>query len=115
MSFIGKLLYALPLSMFGFFHFMNASAMAGIVPSFLPFAQFWVYLTGTALILAAVAIIIDKKAKLATTLLGIMLAIFAVFVHLPGFLDMAQPASSMFLKDTALSGAAFFFSAHLKN
>lgn len=115
LAFIGKLLYALPMAMFGFFHFMGASSMTGMVPSFLPAPIFWVYLTGVALILAAVAVIIGKKAKLATTLLGAMLLLFAVLLWLPGFLDQAQPDAGMFLKDTALAGAAFFMSAHLKN
>ncbi|MEP4531578.1 MAG: DoxX family protein [Cyclobacteriaceae bacterium] len=115
LGFIGKLLYALPIAMFGFFHFMNASAMVGVVPSFLPAGEVWVYLTGLALILAAVAIIIGKKAKLATQLLGLMILLFAVLIHLPGFLNQAQPAAAMFLKDTALAGAAFFLSSHLKN
>jgi len=115
LGFIGKLLYALPMAMFGFFHFMSASAMAGMVPSFLPAAEIWVYLTGLALILATVAIIIGKKAKLATQLLGLMLLLFALLMHLPGFINQAQPAAAMFLKDTALAGAAFFMSTHLKN
>ncbi|MFY0600632.1 MAG: DoxX family protein [Cyclobacteriaceae bacterium] len=115
LGFIGKLLYALPMAMFGFFHFMGAEGMKGMVPSFLPGAVFWVYLTGVALVLAAVAIIIGKKAKLATTLLGVMLLSFALLLWLSGFIDQAQPDASMFLKDTALAGAAFFMSSHLKN
>lgn len=115
LGFIGKLIYALPLAIFSSFHFMNAQAMTGIVPAFLPAPVFWVYLTGLALLLAAVAIIINKKASLATLLLGIMLLLFAFLIHFPGFLEQAQPDAAMFLKDTALAGAAFFMSAHLKN
>ena len=114
-AFIGKLFYALPMAMFGFFHFMAASAMSGMVPDVLPFPEVWVYLTGIALILAAVAIMINKKARLATILLGIMLLAFALLLHLPGFMNQAQPDSAMFLKDVALAGSAFFMSAHLKN
>lgn len=115
LGFIGKLLYALPLAMFGFFHFMGASSMKGMVPSFLPGAVFWVYLTGLALILAAVAILIGKQAKLATLLLGVMLLSFALLIWFSGFLNGDQTATSMFLKDTALAGAAFYMSSHLKN
>ncbi|MBV6647518.1 MAG: DoxX family protein, partial [Cyclobacteriaceae bacterium] len=74
-------------------------------------AVFWVYLTGVALILAAVAIVINKKAKLATMLLGIMLLLFAVLIHLPGMPD-AMPS---FFKDIALAGAAFYLSANSKD
>ena len=114
-GFIGKLLFALPMAMFGFFHFMGATNMTGMVPSFLPAPIFWVYLTGLALILAAVAMILGKKAKLATLLLGIMLALFAILIHLSGFMNGDQFASSMFLKDLALAGGAFFISAHTRD
>lgn len=31
-----RLLYAIPMALFGILHFMNASDMAGMVPSFIP-------------------------------------------------------------------------------
>lgn len=101
--------------MFGIFHFMGADSMTGIVPSILPAPIVFVYLTGVALILAAVAIIIGNKAKLATQLLGLMLALFAVLLHLSGFLAQDPTASAMFLKDVALAGAAWYMSSHLSN
>ncbi len=115
LGFIGKLMYAGPMAMFGIFHFMGADNMSGIVPSFLPAPVIFVYLTGIALILAAVAIILGKKAKLATQLLGLMLALFAVLLWLPGFLNQNPSDSSMFLKDVALAGSAWFMSAHLSD
>ncbi|MEQ8582922.1 MAG: DoxX family protein [Marinoscillum sp.] len=115
LGFIGKLLYALPFAMFGFFHFMNASGMAGMVPSVFPAPEAWVYLTGLGHILAVVAIVIDKKAKLATMLLGIMLLSFALLIHFSGFMDGDQMATGNFLKDTSLAGAAFFMSSKLTN
>ena len=115
LGFIGKLLFAGPMAMFGIFHFMGADSMTGMVPSFLPAPVVFVYLTGAALLLAAISIVIGKKAKLATQLLGLMLAIFAVLIHFPGFMNQDPVSSSMFLKDTALAGAAWFMSAHLSD
>lgn len=115
LGFIGKLMYAGPMAMFGIFHFMNAEGMTGAVPSFLPAPIVFVYLTGIALVLAAVAIIIGKKAKLATQLLGLMLALFALLIHMKGFLNQDPSASAMFLKDIALAGAAWFMSSHLSD
>ncbi len=113
LGFLGKLLYAGPMAMFGIFHLMGADDMKGMVPDFLPAPVVFVYLTGIALILAAVAIIIGKKAKLATQLLGLMLVLFAVLIHLSGFLNQDPISSSMFLKDIALAGSAWFMSSHL--
>ncbi len=111
LGFIGKLLFALPFVMFGFAHFSNANAMSGMVPSYFPAPVFWVYLTGIAHVLAAIAIVINKKAKLATLLLGIMLILFALLMHLPGFIEGDQGSTTNFLKDTALGGAALFMSS----
>ena len=84
--------------------------MSGMVPSFLPAAIFWVYLTGLALILAAVSILIQKKARLACLLLAVMLIIFVLTIHLPGLGgENAQMAMPMLLKDTALAGGALAF------
>ena len=88
-----RLLYAIPMAIFGLFHFMNGSQMAEMVPSFIPGGIFWVYLTGLALVLAAVAIIIQKQARLACLLLAGMLILFVLTMHLPAVLggDMQSP------------------------
>lgn len=57
---IGRLLYAIPFAIFGLFHFMNAEAMAPMVP--VPGGVFWVYLVGVASIAAAASIAMRKKA-----------------------------------------------------
>ena len=113
---VGRYLYAIPLAVFGLFHFMRGSAMAGMVP--VPGGVFWVYLTGLALLAAALAIVTGKQARLATQLLGLMLLIFAVSIHLMGVINApdaaAQQASmSNLLKDTALAGSAWFMSGHV--
>lgn len=113
LSTVGRYLYAIPMAIFGLLHFMNASAMAGMVP--VPGGVFWVYLTGLALLAAAVSIAVGKHAVLATRLLGLMLLIFAVSIHLVGVVnapDAAAMQASMtnLLKDTALAGAAFVLS-----
>ncbi|MEM9895303.1 MAG: DoxX family protein [Bacteroidota bacterium] len=115
LGYLGKLLFAGPMAMFGVFHFMGASTMTRIVPSYIPFPIVWVYATGLAFILAAVAIIIGQKARLATQLLGVMLVAFAVLVHLEGFLGGNPASSANFLKDIALGGAAWFMSSYLHN
>lgn len=110
---IGRVLYALPFAVFGIFHFMNANAMSGMVP--IPGGVIWVYLTGVALIAAAVSILIKKQTTLATLFLGVMLLIFALSIHLPTVLGGDQNAMPNLLKDIALAGAAFYMSGHVKS
>lgn len=53
--------------------------MAGMVP--LPGGVFWVYLTGLAMLAACASIVIERKVRLATILLGVMLIKFVSSVH----------------------------------
>lgn len=107
---VARILFALPFGIFGLFHFMNGSQMAGMVP--IPGGIFWIYLTGAALIAACVSIIIEKQTWLACILLGVMLVIFVLSMHLPGVINAAseqamQSSMSSLLKDLALAGGAW--------
>lgn len=102
---IGKYLYAIPFAIFGIFHFMNAQAMAGMAFG----SAFLVYLTGAALIAATISILIGKLDKLAATLLALFLILTALLVHLQGATAGDQSATSSFLKDLALAGAAMMY------
>jgi len=79
--------------------------MAGMVP--IPGGVIWVYITGVAFIAAAVAIIIGKKARLAATLLGVMLLVILLTIHLPAVIaggGSDQGANTNLLKDLMISG-----------
>ncbi len=110
---LGRILFAVPFGIFGLFHFMNAGAMKGMVP--FPPQVVWIYVTGAALIAAAISIVINKKARLASLLLGAMLLIFVLSIHLPGVLGGDQSAMPNLLKDLSLSGAAFTFAGISKD
>ena len=109
---VGRYLYALPMAVFGALHFMSANMMAGMVP--VPGGVVWVYITGLALIAAAVAILTGKQAVLACQLLGVMLLIFAVSIHLLSLLGGDMNAMSNLLKDTALAGGAWVLAGVLR-
>lgn len=104
---LGRFLFAIPMIIFGIFHFMGANDMAEWVP--IPGGVFWIYFTGLALIAAGVSIIIRKKDRLACFLLAVMLLIFAFALHFPGTLDGDQNSTTAFLKDIALAGGALAY------
>lgn len=111
---VGRYLYALPFGVFGIFHFMNASQMAGMVP--IPGGQFWIYLTGLAMLAACVSIIIQKKARLACILLGVLLVIYVLSIHLPAVIGgQLQPSMTNLLKDLALAGGAWFLAGSFED
>ncbi|MEX2527111.1 MAG: DoxX family protein [Gemmatimonadota bacterium] len=101
---IGRFLFAVPMLVFGAMHFMMGQQMAGMVP--IPGGVFWVYLTGLALLLAAISIMSGKQAALASGLLALFLVLTATTVHLPAVMGGDQAAMSNVLKDFALAGGA---------
>ncbi|MCF6359813.1 MAG: DoxX family protein [Cyclobacteriaceae bacterium] len=107
----GLIIYSIPLLAFGLGHLTNAGQMVGMVPSWMPFGVVWVYLTGLALIAAAVSFLINKKVELAGKLLALMLIIFVVTMHIPSLIAGNESAMPMVFKDLAMAGAALYFSA----
>lgn len=113
LSFIGRFVYALPFAVMGVFHFMKAHLMAAQILKGWPIADGFVYISGLALILAAISIIINFKARLACQLLALLLLIFIISLHIPGVLRGNELAMTMLLKDVALMGAALSYSTIL--
>ena len=80
---VARILFVIPFAAIGMGHFMNASEMAEMMIPNLPGNTILVYLTGVALIAAAISILTKKMAPLATLLLGVMLLSFVFIIHLP--------------------------------
>ena len=114
LSSLGRFVYAVPFIIFGIFHFMYASQMAGMMPSFWPVPEGLVYISGLGLILAGASIILNIKARLATMLLALFLLIVILGVHIPALGAGSKEAMSSLLKDVALLGAALTYSGILK-
>jgi uncharacterized membrane protein YphA (DoxX/SURF4 family) len=72
-------------------------------------------LTGIALIAAAVAILTDKMAKLASVLLAALLLVFVLVIHLKGAMAGDQAATASLLKDIAIAGGALVFAGTRKS
>jgi putative oxidoreductase len=116
---IGRIFFCFPLIGFGMGHLSNATQMITLVPNFMPFPIVWVYFTGLAMLAAAVSILIRKKMKLATLLLGIMLMLFAFLIWIPQMMspDEIEKMNGMaiFFRDMGLAGGAFFISSTADN
>lgn len=118
MSRISIVLLALVMAVFGVYHFVSPQNLVAYVPSFLPNAgNLWVYIPGTAFILAAIAFITNKMVKLAGYLLAVLLFIFVLTIHLPNFVnggssEMRQLSLINLLKDTAIAAFAMHIAAN---
>jgi uncharacterized membrane protein YphA (DoxX/SURF4 family) len=117
LNFLGRLIYSLPFLGFGVGHLMNAGKMAGMVPAMFPGGVFWIYFTGVAMILAALAIITGKQGRNACFGIALMLLVFIVTIHLPG---MSNPQTQMMsmtglFKDMGLLGGALVIAGTFKS
>lgn len=110
----GKYFYAVPFVIFGLFHFMSGPEMAKTFFSDCPIGIYLVYVSGLALVLAGVSLIINKKARLAMLLLALLLLIMIVSIHLPAVMGGSEMAMPALLKDIALMGAALTYAGNFK-
>jgi uncharacterized membrane protein len=118
---VGRFFVAIPAVFFGVEHFLHPEFAPGvplekIIPVWVPGRLPWAYLAGTVLVAAGVALIVDRKARMAATSLGIMILLLVLFVYLP--ILVASPTdivSLNYFADTLLfSGAALLLADALK-
>lgn len=110
-SHIAIYILSIVMIIFGFYHLKYPSNMVEYVPSNLPGGIIWVKIVGVAFIIAAIAFVFNKFARIAAYLLAILLLIFVFAVHLPAYLhggmeETRQNAFIHMLKDTALAAFA---------
>jgi putative oxidoreductase len=117
---VGTMFYALVIGFFGINHFLEGTGMQKMVPSFLPGGVIWVYLTGTCLIAAAIAFLIDRQVRLAGLLLCLFLLLIVLTVHLPAVIHASDGGARRFpmtnlIKDTGLAAAALLVAGSKRN
>lgn len=83
--------------------------LARLTPTWIPGHIFWSYLSGAVLVATGACILVNVKARLAATYLGIMILLLMLFVYLP--ILIAEPLSianglNYFFDTLVLSGAA---------
>lgn len=107
------MLYALAIGTFGVLHLMNVETMALLVPDYMPGSgKLWIYITGCALIAAALSILINKLTRPACYLLAAMLLVFVLLLHLKPAMDGNM---GNLLKDTAIAMAAIMIGNNTKH
>ena len=109
----GPLFFAFGMAVFGADHFIAAKFVATIVPSWIPWHLFWAYFVGTALIAGALSLASNKLAGAAAMWLGIMIFLFVLTIHLPGFFKgrFENARVTLLFRDLALSCGAIAFAS----
>jgi len=107
-------LFAIAMAVFGADHFVTASFVAKIVPSWIPGHVFWAYLTGAIFLGCTLGLLSRKYPRFAATLLGI--TVLVLFVYLPLTITKASDVANglnCLAIHFALAGAAFFLAGAL--
>jgi len=111
----GALFYAAPLAAFGTEHFTQTTAIASIIPAWIPWHMFWAYLVGACFILAGLSLATGIQARLAASLLGLTFFLFVVLMDAPAWSQ--HPGNRIFavlmLRELAFSGGALGLAASL--
>lgn len=105
-----KYIFAVPFLVFGLFHFMSAEGMAEATGA--PGGAIMVYITGVALVAAAISIFMNKYTRLAMFLLGAMLLLFALIIHAPSISEEDPSGMTNLLKDLGLAAAAWMLAGN---
>jgi len=111
----GPLFYAAPLAAFGTEHFTQTAPIASIIPAWIPWHQFWVYLVGACFIAAALSLVTGIQARLAASLLALTFFLFVVLMHAPAWAH--HPGNrfglTFVLREISFSGGALALAASL--
>lgn len=107
----GRVLFTVPLAVFGSEHFTLTADIATLIPSWIPAHKFWTYLVGVALIAAALSITLKVQSRLAATLLGAMFCSFVVLMDIPAV--VTQPGDrfswALVLRELSFASGALAF------
>lgn len=107
---LGRIIFSIPLIMFGAMHLMKSGDMAGMVLKDWPMAEAMVIISGIALILGGVSIIWGKMGKWAAIGVAVLMLIFIIALHMPSAMGddemMKQMGMISTLKDLSILGGA---------
>ena len=81
---LGRVFVAAPLATFGALHLAAAKGLMDMVPTYMPWPLFWVYLVGFGLIATALSLIFDRLTFWSSLLAGGMFLAFVAMMDLPG-------------------------------
>jgi uncharacterized membrane protein len=91
---MGRVFVAVGLAMFGAEHLAAPRVLAQGVPAWMPGRLFWAYFVGFALFAAATSIAVNRYARLAASLTGLMFVLFVVMIHAPNV--VSDPRNRIF-------------------
>lgn len=112
---LGPMFYAAPVAAFGTEHFTLTKMIASIIPAWIPWHYFWVYLIGACFIAAGLSLVTGIQARLAATLLSLTFFLFVALMHAPAWAHNPHNrfGITFVLRELSFSGGALGLAASL--
>jgi len=116
---LGRTIVAVCIIAFSVLHFIYPAFAPGIQPMFesiafpIPGHLSWVYLTGAALLLAGVCMLINWQTRLAATFVGILILVFDLLTWGPRFPAHPGELAGNWLKDLGVAGGVLILAGSL--
>lgn len=112
---LGPLFYAAPIAAFGTEHFTLMRSIASLVPSWIPWHEFWAYFVGACFVAAGLSLATRIQARLAASLLALTFFLFVVLMDAPGWVQDPgnRFAAALALRELSFSGGALALAASL--
>jgi putative oxidoreductase len=117
---MGRILFSISILAFGVLHFLYPAYAPGIAPMFPsiifppPGHLFWVDFTAIIFLASGLCILLKKDLRLAGTVLGTMILLFALLTWGPRFAAHPFDIVGNWLKDIGVAGGAFILAASQK-
>ena len=94
---IARFCIGIPLIFYGIEHFLYPAFAPGVpltklTPPWVPLPFFWAYLVGAVLLIAGVAILLNKRSQIAATYVGLVMTALTLFLYTPILAMVRQPS-----------------------
>jgi uncharacterized membrane protein len=117
---IARICIGIPLIFYGIQHFLYPRFAPGVplpklTPSWVPLPFFWAYLVGAVLLVAGIAILLNKGSQIAATCVGLVMTLLTLFLYTPILAMITQQSQIIegvnYVADTLFFGGTVLFLA----
>jgi uncharacterized membrane protein YphA (DoxX/SURF4 family) len=107
--YVGCILLAAFFIAAGYAHFIFATFVKDLIPSFIPFRLFWTYFCAICLFAGGIGILIPRTRPIASLLSGIMVFGWFLLLHIPRFIaNPNDPSDRLGVMESLMLAGVFF-------